>query len=421
MWILTSKRLTRLLAALAASFMLVLVVILVASRTPTPKAHAAGSAWDVAREGVSVPGGLLVFVVPDPATTTDGDCMHSDGELFARTVDDKGVPHTSDLGPGVHADLISGGSDPLILTTDFSDQQQILQYDSSADTWVTLRSLPNGGVTLSAVAAGRVYYAAGASQSVASTSCIDSNGSPAAQVSILPELSPDPAVSAQIASSPTIQLLYSREGADEQAPPSITQLAAGISGAVYAFSANAYAAGITDLSSGRSETLKGWCWVYGGCLGGDGNLYAVGAGPGKGTAWGVYEVDPQTLVSDGAASSLNWVEAPTDQPPLLGRLYTFPTSSGVLIAVVENNSTAEGAGDSRPLIVWSASAGGVKELCRIPDSSGMKVGYGGDGSLLLYCGPAKNMVSSLNTASGVVTPIPSMTAPQGSYVVVAAD
>jgi hypothetical protein len=345
--------------------------------------------------------------------------MQGDGELFARTVDATGVSHTSDLGPGLGADLISGGANPVLLTTATSGQQ-LIQYNTSTNVWSTLRSLPGGGVTACGATANQVGYVTTVSNSVTTLPRSGATGTPAVKMQTVPTLSPDPAVSAQITASAAIQSLYARASAPGQQAPTITQLVPGLDGDMYALTANNYAAGVVDLSTGKSGALAGWSWVDGGCLGGDGCLYAVGEAAGKGAAEAVYRLDPQTLTAQSTAASLGWTQAPVNQPPLLDRLWTLPTSNGVLIAAVENNVNNDPSGSPGPLEVWSAGPTGARKLCEVPNATGMKVGFGGDSNLLLFCGPAKNLVSSLDPTTGAVTPLPDMTAPAGSYVVVAA-
>jgi hypothetical protein len=355
----------------------------------------------------------------EPAQTIAGVRVHGHDELFARTPDASGTLHTADIGPGVDCDLVGGGPDPVLLVST-NTGQRLLEYDAKTDAWRTLRSSSSEVIAYGATPDQVAYVAAVAAHSVSTVAPIGTASAPLGRSYPVPSLAPDPAVKAQIAASPAIQSLYARAGADEHAPPTITQLVPGLGNEMYALVADNFAAGVTDLSTGSFGALKGWSWVEGGCLGGDGSLYVVGSGPGKGASEAVMRVDPQSLAVGGAAD-LGWTEAPADQAPLLGRLWVMPTQDGVLVAAVENYSNDDPSASRGPMIVWAAGPNGARKLCQVPKATGIKIGFGEGGALLLFCGREKNAVVSLDPTTGAITRVPSMTAPVGSHVLVAAQ
>jgi hypothetical protein len=366
---------------------------------------------------VSVPGGLLVWVVPDQATTTSGDCMSSDGDLFARIVDSAGDVQTYELGKGVTAHLVCGGASPVLLVEAYNGEGRFVVYEPAARSWRTLATV-DGDVSACTGSADSLDYILDGSTTVTSVPTSAASTIATRQTRSVPSVAVDSKVVGEIAVNEDQRQVYSEAGLSPQsATVATSQLVRGVDG-LLAFECTGLGSGVGDVEHGSCTPLPGIRWIDGACLGGDGSYYVLGDVVGRGTSQCVLRLDGDTRAVEGSAPT-GWAKNSTDAPCRLNSVTLLPTASGVFLCVIEQPEYP--SGEPGHLLVWNLNQAGVRKLCEVPNATGMKVGYGKGSTLLLFCGPAGNKVSRLDPLSGATTALPDMSAPEGSFVVVAAE
>lgn len=404
---------TGLVGSIALAAIAVLFVAL-GSNTRAATVSSGFSAAD-ATSARSVPAELLVWVTPDEKTTV-GDVMYSNGAVYARTTDTGGKTVVSDLGAGTTARLIEGGENPVLLVQTYDSESRLIRYDSSTASWDKVGSL-NDEVAATCGGLKQIDIAMDGSPGTVGTLSTQS-GEKASEVSSgsCPLLSPDPtSLDAYQASGDLAYLLSKVKLTTGAEQGRVTALVRG-GESLFAFSCTGLAAAVTNVTTGQSSALSGYSWVDAAGLGGDGYVYAAVDSAGRGTPLHVLRIDPETLTVL-ADENIGWATNSASGPSILNEIDFVPTSSG---AVLFASETTESESDQPADHVWKVAADGVQTV-DVPKGLGCRVGYGKDGSLLLYCLPAGNQVTRLSLSSGETGAASGLNAPEGSYVVVAAE
>jgi hypothetical protein len=73
------------------------------------------------------------------------------------------------------------------------------------------------------------------------------------------------------------------------------------------------------------------------------------------------------------------------------------------------------------MLVWRISKSGASRLPDLPVDAGILAGFGHDGTVLVYGGPAKSVVTRLDPETDAMSVVDSMTAPEGSRVLLAVE
>jgi len=282
---------TLLLAALGT-----VVAVGAATESNTSAVSSASSPLD-AMQSRSVPGGLIVWVTPDRASTVD-DVMYDDGVIEARTSAPDGETIVTNLGPGTTARLVAGGDSPILWIQTYSGQSRLLRYSPLAGTWTRLLTLTD---EIAAISAGSGYLdvVMDGEPGVVQTTKLGSTDVVSTPVKAsTPKLAADPRSVRAYSSQGNLELLLSKSHMTTEAMQGrITSLVRS-GDTLYAFSCTGLAAAITDTTSGVSRCLEGYSWVHAAGLGGDGWLYAAVDAAGRGTSLHLLKIDPQTLAID---------------------------------------------------------------------------------------------------------------------------
>lgn len=362
----------------------------------------AATSLDAAAQG-SVPGGLLVWMVPNSTPTANGT-MVGDGVIFARMTDPQGVERITKLGDGVDARLLAGGDKPVLLIKRDSGDCSVLAYDPASSKWIEELSLSE---TPSAICAsgGVLTYASPEARNVL-LSRVQGATSDYATFSL-------PVVVGSEASPGEIS---ANHGPPVDGPSSIATAIAGIGNHVLAFSSSGDAYQVTDLAGGVTKVLGSGASVGAACPAPDGRIYAVELGNEPGQTIKVAGFDA-SLAAVSLADT-GWSPSPVGDRPRLNRLQLLPSDTGVVLFLEELAMYPQ---TIAPAHVWLVNGDQVRELGPLRDGVGINAGWGRDNSILLFGGSAKNSVSRLSLETGNLAPVEEMESPEGSWVLVAAE
>jgi hypothetical protein len=363
----------------------------------------------------SVPGGLLVWVTPDRATTV-GDVMYADGAVEARTVTDRGETIVTSLGPGTTAGLVAGGRSPIVWVRTYEGSTRITQYSPRTGDWTELLTVTDEIQALSA-GSGHLDVVLDGQPGAVRTIELGSDGAAAASVlKSTPELAADErSVVAYSEQGDLEYLLAKSHMTTEPVQGRVTALVRS-GDELFALSCTGLAAAVTDTVEGATRSLDGYSWVHAAALGGDGSLYAAVDAAGRGTPLHILRIDPRTLtiIRD---SDTGWsYNEKSSTPSYIGGCDFVPTPDGV--ALVASAVGSDGLPtDTR---IWVLESDGMRAVAA-PDGAGRRAGFGADGGVLVYCLPASSAVTRVNLSTASSGVDPRLSAPSGSYVVIAAE
>ena len=370
--------------------------------TGRPSAQDVSEATAEVAADYTVPGGLVVWMEPDLATLTSDGEQSADGTVFARTVDAEGREVVTKLGPGVDARLWSGGSAPTVMVERWDCSCHVYSFDDATATWTEIDTLSEAPRAICATGKDFAYtqigddstlvFAAKSTGKVHNTTTVPS-------MEGYQDLSID-----------TGPLRYDPSHA------AITALAPA-GDHVLAFSTNLQATQMTDYPSAQTGTLEGAGLIRASCPASDGRVYAAASGFEKGETLKVIAIDPQTLKPVSIADT-GWVPSPVHEFPLLSHLQLLPTQNGVALWATENKIEE---GTVAPTHLWLIQGDQVTETKSLPERIGIKAACGEDGSLLIYGGYARNVVSRFDPQTGGLTTAKNLSAPDGTWILVAAD
>ena len=111
-----------------------------------------------------------------------------------------------------------------------------------------------------------------------------------------------------------------------------------------------------------------------------------------------------------------WSYNDTSTPSFVGGCDLIATAQGPALVV----SAVAADGLPRETRIWVFKGSTMKTVA-VPDGAGCRVGFGADGSVLLYCLPATSAVTRVDLDTGEAGIDIGLGAPSGSYVVVAAE
>jgi hypothetical protein len=374
----------------------------VAAVTERPSAETVSEAAADTTANYSVPGGLVVWMVPDASTLQPNGDQSADGTVFARTRDATGNEVVIKLGPGIDAQLWAGGSEPVLMVKHYDGSNHVYIYLKNETRWTELHALSEDPASVCSTSREVVYTQIGDDSKLVFT---DKGSGAELHVSNAPAMKgySDAAVDAGAV-------------AYDPSRPVITALAP-IGDHVFSFSSNGQATQLTDYPSGLTETVAGAAYVPAATPSGDGLLYAATVGFQKDTSLKVLAVDPASLRQVTVADT-GWVPNPSDGIPQLNLLQLLPTSDGVALFVMERTEKPEIV---EPAHLWLVRGNRATESKPLPERIGIKAACGSDSSILFYGGYARNVVSRLSLQTGEITVAKDMTAPDGTWILVAAD
>lgn len=352
----------------------------------------------------SVPGGLVAWMEPDLDTLKSNGDQSADGTVFVRVADAQGVKRTADLGPGIDARLWAGGADPVLVVERYDGSNHVFAYSRLTAQWRQLFSLTEDPLSMGAGGDRLVYTDIEHRSTVVSRSKATGEETLRSTVPAMKGYSSD-------ASEPlSLPINYD---------PSRAQVTAVVPVAdhLFAFSANAQASQLTDFPSGLTKAVDSAGVVSAACTASDGRLYAAVEGSEKGDTVKVLGIDPATLKTLSVADT-GWIASPVDGPPRLSHLQLLPTRDGVALWIVEDTGNPAIVGSTH---LWLLKDGELMQSNPLSQRLGIKAAAGKDDSLLLYGGYARSAVSRVDLSSGQVTPVKELRAPDGSWILVAAD
>lgn len=374
----------------------------VAAVTERPSTETVSEAAAETTANYSVPGGLVVWMEPDASTLQPNGDQSADGTVFARTTDAAGNEVVAKLGPGIDARLWAGGSEPVLMVKRYDGSNHVYFYVKNEARWTELHVLSEDPSSVCATSGEVVYTQIGDDSKLVFT---DKTNGAELHVSNAPAMKgyTEAAVDAgAVAYDPSRAV--------------ITALAP-IGDHVFSFSSNGQATQLTDYPSGLTETVDGAGYVSAATASVDGLVYAATVGFQKDTSLKVLAVDPATLMQVTVADT-GWVPNPSDGIPRLNLLQLLPTSDGVALFVMERTEKPEIV---EPAHLWLVQGNQATELKPLPERIGIKAACGSDGSILVYGGYARNIVSRLNLQTGEITVAKDMSAPDGTWILLAAD
>ena len=378
-------------------------VLVVATRERARAPDVAGAAVR-APATASVPGGLLVWMEPDRATLRPNGDQSADGIVVVRMQDADGVAQTRELGPGIDARLWAGGSAPILAVERYDCSYHVFAYRSANAQWDELFSLSEEPLAVCADGSTIVHSEIGDGRALISRD--EATGEELLRFTV-------PAMegySDDAFGGISMPIAYDSRIARA------TALVAG-AGHVFAFSTNAQACQVTDFPSALTKTLTVGSSVLAACAGPDGRIYAATEGPGKGATVKIVGIDAADLATVSVADT-GGTSSPAGGRPRLNRLQLLATDDGVVLWVVESTASPDMVA---PTHLWLLADGKLAEQPPLPTRIGINAAYGATGSLLLYGGYAKSVVSRLDLSTARVSSVKEMLAPEGTWVVVAAD
>ena len=330
----------------------------------------------------------------------------SHGELVARFTAATGSPVERRLGDGVAARLVAGGHRPLLLVTDVHGGHRLLDYDGTSARWRTILASPQPHDLTNAVMARGLVYVARSSAHGPTVVAIRRDGRTAATYR-LPKLPPDPTALLALPSRPGTGTGGASAGVGRARVDAL--VAAG--GRVLAVTSTRAAAGLTDLSSGRTVTFDGYVDVRAATTGGDGMVYVLAASNDPAFSQRVLRIDPRSLrivftFDTGVAGHGRPASA---LPSRFGAVFYSPGTPGSIDALSGTD-------------LWLVDGGGLNENSTVTSDDGALMGPGPGDSVLLFGSPAGAAVTSVGLSDGAVRRADAhLTAPSGTVVVLAAE
>jgi len=182
-------------------------------------------------------------------------------------------------------------------------------------------------------------------------------------------------------------------------------------GHVLAVTSTPAAAGLTDLVTARTVTFGGYTNVRATTTGGDGMVYVVTAANDSAFSQRILRIDPRSMriVSAFDTGTLDRGRPATALPTRYGAVVYSPGVPDSLDAL----SGTE---------LWLIDGAGLRENATVSSDDGLLMGPGKGDSVLLYGGPAGDVVTRVGIDDGAVRRAdPPPTPPSGTVVVLAAD
>jgi hypothetical protein len=393
------------LGVLLGSLAVAAIAVSVALFAGTPSARSGPDDWGTALQQASVPSGLLVWMMPGPTK----DVMTGDGPIYARVANSAGELVTTEIGYGVRAQLLCGGKQPTVMLETDDGPSRVVRFDSDSGAWTDVGEPKSASevttATASETAVAFATHDESGRMSVAVTAS-DSTSSESTEYSFEP-LPPNPSLVARWAADP--QCLVDIDSRPKVG--TVTSLTSKGSD-IFAFRCTELATVVQDLSQDTSADLSDYSWVPSAGLGGDGIIYFAAQVPGRGRPEHVVGLNPSklTVVSD--------VDTGWKNQPNLSAMMWIPSQAGVTLVIREVRDEKKQWGS---MLVWRISKSGASRLPDLPVDAGILAGFGHDGTVLVYGGPAKSVVTRLDPETDAMSVVDSMTAPEGSRVLLAVE
>jgi hypothetical protein len=386
--------------AVVLTAVLAAVVVAQGERATTQDLSAAASE-DIS--SFSVPGGLSVWMQPDEKTLQPNGDQSGDGVVYARLGAASEATSTSILGPGIGAQLLRGGAEPLVMVERYDGTCHVFAYQADSGQWQEMQAFSEEPDALCASGDALDYVAIEDSRQVVSQNPSDAS---TAQTYVAPRMD---GYSDDIGPI-SLPVNY------DSTKAIVTSLVP-LSGKVLAFSTNVQACQLTDFPSGYTTTLDGARTVIASCAGRDGYIYALGTGPKRGDSLRLLRIDPTSLQTTRVWDT-QWASNANGRPRL-NRAQLLPTEDGVALWLVESTQTPETVA---PMHLWMLSGDTLQDdSSSLPPRVGIDAACGSGGTLLLYGGYAKEGVSRFTLSTGNVSSVPELGAPDGSWLLIAAE
>jgi len=406
-----TKKVVKIAVGLALIGVLAATLVAVSVDTqPARSADTPGPAQQVA----SVPGSLLVWVTRNAATPS-GDNVPGDGLVHVRMSDVAGQVHNWELGDGMKADLVCGGFSPVLLIESYAGDRHLVEFDPTEGTWRTTAAWESdvdiGPALLSANASFLDYQTSGPDAQIVT---VDRGARVVAQTRALAPLAADPVLQQRqdAAFKGTVLRTPPVLSGDTTARLGITTALVRSGDNLYACRCSNDATVVSNLSNGKSVQLSQYGAIHSAGLGGDGSLYLAAVEPGLKTPEQLVRLDPNSLAVESAACT-GWKDHSE-----LSQMMWAPTDTGIVLLVRE---VPQGSSRWGKVRVWALDDGGLREFANLPGDVGSRMSLGENESVLLYGGPAANVITRLDLGTGSLSPVPELSTPNGTRVLIAVE
>jgi hypothetical protein len=327
---------------------------------------------------------------------------HGRGSLTATLTNAAGVATDSSLGAGSAAQLVAGGSRPVVLVSGTGGGHRLVRYAPATRTWATIAaSLEPADMTTAVIARNLVYLPVGQGRRAAVIAVDLNTGRTTARLR-LPVLVPNPGA---------LLTLPARSAGTRAAGRGRVAALLAAGDHVLAISATPLAAAVTDLTSHASVSLAGYTHVAAATVGGDGIVYILAGRADPAFTLRFLRVDPRSM---RLVSVWDTGVAATDEP-----VSALPTRFGAVFYAPGLPHSLDAYSGTN---VWLVDGSGAHQNSAVSSNIGLHMGPGRGDSVLFYGSPAGGVVSRLDTDDGSLDRRDTrLVAPSGAPVVLAAD